>query len=549
MATCLDRYKCYKAKTTKGTPRFEPREVDSEDEFETKRLKVRKPIAYCDPAAKGSQAVLDPSARYECFMARDAKTSPRQEKFVRRDVIRDDEFGSQTLTARKSHMLCVPAGINGDGIPPFPAFKCYKAKGAKGTPRFESRTVELADDLETKSTIVRRPLHVCNPVGLDGEPIPDTLPLNCYKINDSPDQQRFSAQSTDITTRFGSHRLDLKKASELCVPAIAPGAGPTPSPAVCGDGVAEGDEECDEGLDNSDEPDATCRSDCRLRRCGDGIQDTNSGEICDTDMGCGTDESCFACASCEFGDPLGSFSFTIVPGPSDLNPPDDGESSILRVTTPGLTNITNGSQGDFTVGPIFLVAGVRDASTGIARLTITGTTVTGARLPDLAPDDGRVCYRIRQDPNAIGFVDCDGGSNVDVDLYANSNGTGPADPAVLTVPANPASDSGAGAAMIPVLFEVGQTTQAGVPCEQAVFETAQRLVFTTGTATATIENGRGLQGSIVTVVNSQGGQPFDCDNWTENSGASLTVPNINFDIPIPLFGELDIAQILRLNDD
>ena len=51
-------------------------------------------------------------------------------------------------------------------------------------------------------------------------------------------------------------------------------------------------EDCDEGEANSDEPDATCRTDCTAQRCGDGVED--SGEECDDgndvdDDGCAND--------------------------------------------------------------------------------------------------------------------------------------------------------------------------------------------------------------------------------------------------------------------
>eukprot|EP01052_Picozoa_sp_SAG31_P007535 SAG31_NODE_359_length_17032_cov_11.017894_19_plen_352_part_00 len=48
---------------------------------------------------------------------------------------------------------------------------------------------------------------------------------------------------------------------------------------VCGDGAVDGDEECDEGEQNSEEPDAQCRTNCELAKCGDGVVD--SGEECD----------------------------------------------------------------------------------------------------------------------------------------------------------------------------------------------------------------------------------------------------------------------------
>ena len=48
---------------------------------------------------------------------------------------------------------------------------------------------------------------------------------------------------------------------------------------LCGDGVLESPEQCDDGVGNSDtEPDA-CRTNCRAAWCGDGVLDT--GEDCD----------------------------------------------------------------------------------------------------------------------------------------------------------------------------------------------------------------------------------------------------------------------------
>lgn len=53
----------------------------------------------------------------------------------------------------------------------------------------------------------------------------------------------------------------------------------------CGNGEVDAKEECDEGEDNSDAPNAMCREDCTFSRCGDGIVDSSpSGrarELCD----------------------------------------------------------------------------------------------------------------------------------------------------------------------------------------------------------------------------------------------------------------------------
>ena len=48
---------------------------------------------------------------------------------------------------------------------------------------------------------------------------------------------------------------------------------------VCGDGEVEGEEECDDGDENSDETPDACRTDCTSPSCGDGV--TDDEEACD----------------------------------------------------------------------------------------------------------------------------------------------------------------------------------------------------------------------------------------------------------------------------
>jgi cysteine-rich repeat protein len=50
----------------------------------------------------------------------------------------------------------------------------------------------------------------------------------------------------------------------------------------CGNGIIDTfREQCDEGVDNSDDPNSTCRADCQLPKCGDEVIDDELGEECD----------------------------------------------------------------------------------------------------------------------------------------------------------------------------------------------------------------------------------------------------------------------------
>ncbi len=68
-----------------------------------------------------------------------------------------------------------------------------------------------------------------------------------------------------------------------------------PSDPVCGNGILQEGEECDDGRLNSDTVAGACRTDCRLPFCGDGTTDPGNAESCDdgnTTAGDGCDALC-----------------------------------------------------------------------------------------------------------------------------------------------------------------------------------------------------------------------------------------------------------------
>jgi len=305
---------------------------------------------------------------------------------------------------------------------------------------------------------------------------------------------------------------------------------------VCGDGVVAGDEECDAAEQNSDDPDAPCRSDCSLPRCGDAIVDPGAGEECESNAQCGAGFSCRACGC------FTSLDFTVVPGPADGAPVDDGEFTWLRISP--LFGMTNATQGDFNPGPL-KVARTTPGPDGKADLVLLEPAILGARLPSAA-GEGRVCFRIEQDPDALGEIDCDGGTNYDVFLTVDSGGTGAAGTPRLTVGGG-ASSSGAGAGVLRVLLFGATTSSDATPCTAASYVTPPtRTALTTAVSTSEITNTR--QGGTVTV--SLTGKPYACTPWASDGPASIALPNVSLDFVLPFgLGTQDVAQVLRLDDD
>ena len=183
------------------------------------------------------------------------------------------------------------------------------------------------------------------------------------------------------------------------------------------------------------------------------------------------------------------------------------------------------------------------SSTGKAELVLLEPAYIGAHLPSAA-GSGRVCFRIEQDPDALGEIDCDGGTNYDVLLTADSNGTSAEGPQTLTVGAG-ATDSGAGAGVLRVLLFGATTSDDTTPCTAATYVTTTKTALTTAIATSEITDTR--QGGSVTSTLT--GKPYACGPWSTDGPASIALPNVTFDFVLPFgLGTQDVAQVLRLND-
>ena len=178
----------------------------------------------------------------------------------------------------------------------------------------------------------------------------------------------------------------------------------------CGNDIVDPGEECDDGDANSNDPNATCRENCKLADCGDGIVDPAYGEDCEGWLTpCEDSEVCFECACGE--DPMGLKSLPWSTGPSTFSTCDSSLSllSTRGGPTGGIAGLVcNGTQGDFTPGPIVLFGGRPDGD-GVASLWLDSPVVITASLDPQKPGCGGncvACWRFAQDPDNVGFVDC-----------------------------------------------------------------------------------------------------------------------------------------------
>lgn len=229
----LDHFMCYRAKTTKGTPKFKPREVSLADEFEAGLFDVKAPVRLCNPADKNGEGIHDPGIHLEGYQINLTKTDPPQPKHIKQTNLEvKNQFGTITVDTVKPELLLVPStkSLTGRVDPPDLAihdvdhYKCYEVKVTPGTDKFPKGIQAFVVDQfeEPKRFDLKKPARLCTPVDKDGEGIknPNTL-LTCYWATPAKrEPEHIRVFRIHVNNQFGPEQVETAKEveEEICVP-------------------------------------------------------------------------------------------------------------------------------------------------------------------------------------------------------------------------------------------------------------------------------------------------------------------------------------------
>ena len=107
----VDNFHCYKAKVSKGQPKFVPiTGVSVQTQFEPARtFDLKKISRLCTPVDLNGNGIKNPLGLLLCYKAAPTKG---QAKFAPVAVVTNDQFGPRSLNVLKERELCVPSVKN-----------------------------------------------------------------------------------------------------------------------------------------------------------------------------------------------------------------------------------------------------------------------------------------------------------------------------------------------------------------------------------------------------------------------------------------------------
>lgn len=315
---------------------------------------------------------------------------------------------------------------------------------------------------------------------------------------------------------------------------------------VCGNGIPEPGEDCDEGAANSDQPNASCRTDCTPARCGDGVVDDAAGEECEGDSDCASPNEC---QDCECVAPLGT--------------------RVISASGLGIIPSPVGAALGQVSGRLVLNAGAPDAD-GVAMLnTPPGPFYIAVNIPIATQT---VCHRITF---CTGAIYCNGGTDAVVRTELDSLmqgltcqvattpsacqtggpcctnaceglGVGSGNSPVTNTSINPGTGAGG-----LVVLECRDSTvfgPLGTNCATLTYGPERVSVYTTGSSTAAITNECPPDAATnrrATV--SATGENFQCSSWSvENGPGKLLIPAVAEQPDARVAG--DVAALILVDD-
>jgi len=225
-----DHFLCYQVKLPKA-PKFVPRTVTLDDQFETGTFHVVKPFSLCLPADKNGEGINDPNTHLESY-----QITPTSPPVKETNITVTNQFGTIVVDTVVPDRLLVPTAksLTGPVNPPDPDthnvdhYKCYTVINHKGSPKFRPILGVTVEDQFTdpaKIFNLTKPTRLCTPVDKNGEGIKDeTAHLMCYLAKPAKGQpKRQPVSGINLNNQFGAERLSTVKEEDekgeyLCVP-------------------------------------------------------------------------------------------------------------------------------------------------------------------------------------------------------------------------------------------------------------------------------------------------------------------------------------------
>ncbi len=203
-------YQCYEIHRST----FNEAGVSVVDAVGASMVTVKRAKRICAPADVDGQdptAPLDPG-HLTFYTLR--QTTP----FASAKATVTNEFGTTTVKLTKPDRLLIATAKSLTAIPaplatPIDHFKCYRLSSA----RTRADGLAVTDQFGSIDVSIKKPLHVCLPAAVNGEPIPaPTLSLTCYLVRGT----RPAAPPPIIYTQnlFGPDQYGFFGPRDLCVP-------------------------------------------------------------------------------------------------------------------------------------------------------------------------------------------------------------------------------------------------------------------------------------------------------------------------------------------